>query len=189
MLQLCCENIVFVFVMPKRKCGINDNIRNEFPFIKGVEENVECNLCNAKFCIAHGGRSDVVNHIKTKKHKVAVQNKASNNSISNYMKTKSVSEMEKQLSLAAQEATFAYHTAVHNHSFKSMDCTTTIVRKLFNDKFTCSQTKCKAIITNVIAPFATKQILDELKETRFISVLIDSSNHLDKKLVPLVVRY
>jgi hypothetical protein len=49
--------------------------------------------------------------------------------------------------------------------------------------------KCKAIITNVIAPFATKQIDEELKEARFISVLIDSSNHLDKKLVPLVVRY
>jgi hypothetical protein len=42
----------------------------------------------------------------------------------------------------------------------------------------------QAIITNVIAPFATKQILQELKEARFVSVLIDSSNHLDKKLVP-----
>jgi hypothetical protein len=53
--------------------------------------------------------------------------------------------VEKQLSLAAQEAT----CAVHNHNFKSMDCTTTIVRKLFSDKFTCSQTKFRAIITNV----------------------------------------
>jgi hypothetical protein len=38
-------------------------------------------------------------------------------------------------------------------------------------------------------PFATKQILQELKEAHFISVLIESSNHLDKKLVPLIVRY
>jgi hypothetical protein len=67
------------------------------------------------------------------KKKLAVQNEASNNSISNYLSMKNIGEMEKQLSLAAQEATFAYHTAVHNHSFKSMDCTTTIVRKLFND--------------------------------------------------------
>jgi hypothetical protein len=63
------------------------------------------------------------------------------------------------------------------------------VRKLFNDKFTCSQTKCRAIITNVIVAFATKQVLQELKEARFISVLIDSSNHLEEKLVPLIVRY
>jgi hypothetical protein len=38
-------------------------------------------------------------------------------------------------------------------------------------------------------PFATKQILQELKEVCFISVLIDSSNHLDKKLVSMIVRY
>jgi hypothetical protein len=39
---------------------------------------------------------------------LGVQNKASNNSRSNYLSTKNVSEMEKQLSLAAQEATYAY---------------------------------------------------------------------------------
>jgi hypothetical protein len=76
--------------MAKRECSINDSIKSEYPFIKGVNEKVECTLCNAKFCIAHGGRSDVVNHVKTKKkkqHKLAVQNKASNNSISNYLST------------------------------------------------------------------------------------------------------
>jgi hypothetical protein len=100
-----------------------------------------------------------------------------------------ISEMEKQLLLAAQEAIFSYHTAVHNHNFKSIHCTTTIVRKFSNDKFTCSQTKCRAIITNVIAPpFAEEQILQELKEDRFIPVLMGSSNHLDEKFVPLSVR-
>jgi hypothetical protein len=75
---------------------------------------------------------------------------------------------------------------VHNHSFKSTDGTTTIVRKLFSDECTCSQTKCRAIITNVTDPFAAKQILQELKEARF---MIDSSNHLDEELVPLTVTY
>jgi hypothetical protein len=70
-----------------------------------------------------------------------------------------------------------------------MDCTIAIVKNLFNDKFRCPQTKSKAVITSVIAPFATKQIDEELKEDRFISVLNDSSNHLDKNLMPLVVRY
>jgi hypothetical protein len=115
--------------MPKRKCSINYNIRREFSFIKGVDENVECTLCNSKLCISRGGWLDVVNHVKTKKHKGAVQSKASNSS--NSLNAKTQSEMEKQLSLAAQEATFAYHTAVHNHSFKSMDCTTAIVKKTF----------------------------------------------------------
>jgi hypothetical protein len=51
------------------------------------------------------------------------------------------------------------------------------------------QTKCKAIIINVIAPFATKHVDEEVREDRFITVLIDSSNHLDKKLMSLFVRY
>jgi hypothetical protein len=58
-------------------------------------------LCNAKFCVAHDGQSDVVNHVK-KKSKLVVQKKAS-------LSTKNISKMEKQLSLVAQEATFAYH--------------------------------------------------------------------------------
>jgi hypothetical protein len=51
-------------MMAKRKCSINDSIKSEYAFIeKGVNENGECTLCNAKFCFAHGGRSDV-NHAK-----------------------------------------------------------------------------------------------------------------------------
>jgi hypothetical protein len=122
-----------------------------------------------------------------KKKRLAVQNKASDSSISNYLSTMNISEMEKRLSQVAQEVTFAYHTVVHNHSFKSMDCTTTVVTKLFSDKSICSQTKYRAIIIKVIAPFATKQILQELKEAHLIYALIDSSNHLDEKLVPLLL--
>jgi hypothetical protein len=44
--------------------------------------------------------------------------------------------------------------------------------KIFNNKFTCSQTKCRAIIANVIEPFAMKQLLQELKEASFISLLL-----------------
>jgi hypothetical protein len=62
------------------------------------------------------------------------------------------------------------------------------VKKLFKNKFTCSYIKRRAIITNVIEQFATKQILQEIKEARFISVFTDSSNHLDEKLVPLNVK-
>jgi hypothetical protein len=60
-----CKN-VFVFnhmVMAKCKCSINDSIKSKYPFIKGVNENLECMLCNTKFCIAHGGQLDVTNHV------------------------------------------------------------------------------------------------------------------------------
>jgi hypothetical protein len=51
-----CENLsVYIhIVMAKCKCSINDSIKSEYPFIKCVNENVKCTLCNLKFCIAHG---------------------------------------------------------------------------------------------------------------------------------------
>jgi hypothetical protein len=58
-------------VMAKCKCSINDSIKSKYPFVKGVNKNVECTLCNAKFGIAHGGQLDVF-HVKTKEHKLAV---------------------------------------------------------------------------------------------------------------------
>jgi hypothetical protein len=69
------ENLlVFIhIVMAKCKCSINDSIHTDHPFIKGANENVECMLHNAKFCTAHGGCLDVVNHVKTKKkNKLAI---------------------------------------------------------------------------------------------------------------------
>jgi hypothetical protein len=34
------------------------------------------------------------------------------------------------LKMFAEEGMFAFHTIVHNHSFRSMDCTTTLIKKL-----------------------------------------------------------
>jgi hypothetical protein len=129
--------------------------------------NAGCATRNFAFHMVVGRTSSIT---WNRKYKLTVQNKASNNSISNSSSTKNISEMEKRLSVAAQEATFSYHNAVHNHNFKSIDCITTVMRKLFNDKCACSQIKCIAIIINIIAPFAIKHILQELKEYRFSSV-------------------
>jgi hypothetical protein len=65
---IACENLsVFIHtVKPNRKCSINDSIKSEYPFIKDVNENAECTLCNAKFSTAYGGPLDVINHMKTK---------------------------------------------------------------------------------------------------------------------------
>jgi hypothetical protein len=45
------ENLsVFIHVvMAKCKCSINESFNSEYTFIKGVNENVECMLCNPKF--------------------------------------------------------------------------------------------------------------------------------------------
>jgi hypothetical protein len=44
-------------------------------------------------------------------------------------------------------------------------------------------------VENVLAPLSINQIREELKDAKFISVMIDSSNHKHTKLVPILVRY
>jgi len=51
------------------------------------------------------------------------------------------------------------------------------------------QTKTREIIVNVISPYIVDNIVKELRSAKFISVLVDGSNHKSIKLVPILVRY
>jgi len=56
-------------------------------------------------------------------------------------------------------------------------------------KFSCARTKCESIILNELAPFAMDQIIDELKAINFATVMIDTSNHKNLKIVHILIRY
>ena len=92
------------------------------------------------------------------------------------------------LALADKEATFAYHTVAHGQSFRSSDCASKLVSKLFKPKFSFGKTKCEAIVVNVIAPMWTDELHQELDRIDFVTVTIDASNIKEVKLVPIVVR-
>ena len=51
--------------------------------------------------------------------------------VTNFFKAASFDE---STILAAKEATFAYHTAIYGQSFKSSDCSSKLVSKLFGPK-------------------------------------------------------
>jgi hypothetical protein len=93
---------------------------------------------------------------------------------------------DKELDLAAKEGTFPFHTVAHNQSFQSMDCTSIIIRKLFEPKIASALTK---VVVNVLARLSINQIREELEGDKFISVMIDSSNHKHTKLVPILIYY
>lgn len=178
--------------MPKRKCVLTEKLRTEYPFIVPcncdgkVNEKVKCTQCNAIFSIQHGGRSDITQHIATKRHKLA-ENASVSSKVSDYFSKKAMGEMERNL--AADDATFAYHVCMHNQSFRSMDCTSKIIRKLYDKKFTCGQKKTQAIIVSVLAPYAMAVFRNELEKANYVSIMIDSSNHGALKIVPVLVRY
>ncbi|XP_025410915.1 uncharacterized protein LOC112683919 [Sipha flava] len=141
---------------------------------------------NQFFSIENGGRSDITQHVKQKKHLLAVSSSSSNKVTNFFTNVQSTNESKR---IAAEEGLFAYHTIIHNHSFRSMDCTTSIIKKIYEKKFSCARTKCESIIVNVIAPFAIQQMLDELKSVKFLTIMVDTSNHKNLKLVPILIRY
>jgi len=80
--------------MPKlrRKCVFNENLQKEYEFLKicvkpGSIDKIECIKCGAIFSIEHGGKSDITQHINTKRHKLAVESEKGN-SVTNYFTKK-----------------------------------------------------------------------------------------------------
>jgi hypothetical protein len=84
-------------------------------------------------------------------HRRAINATASANIRENFFKAKDGNNSD--LQCAAIEATFSYHTARHELSFNTSDCTSKLVKKLYDPKFSSARTKTKAIIVNVISPF------------------------------------
>lgn len=125
-------------------------------------------------------------HLKTDKHTKVDNAASSSQSISEYFSA----PRQADLHMSACEGVWAYHTIDENHSFRSNDCTSKILRKCFGHlKFSCARTKCEAIVTNVLAPYATNVLKEELQNIRFISILTDASNHGNIKMFPVLIRY
>jgi uncharacterized membrane protein len=121
-----------------------------------------------------------------KRHKLA-ENASVSSKVSDYFSKKSIGEME--INLAADKATFEYHVCMHNQSFRSMNCTSKIIRKLYDKKFTCGQKKTQAVVVSVLAPYAMAVFRNELEKVNYVSIMINSFNHGALKIVPVLVRY
>ncbi|XP_051167012.1 uncharacterized protein LOC127285186 [Leptopilina boulardi] len=187
----------------KRKCGNRRNndgrsklqrqqeqLGAEYLHIKKfkTDSQILCQICQSAFTISSGGKNDIVRHNASEKHKNALKEAASSSQVTDFFKTKNVFG-SKEKELAAAEAVLSYHTITHNHSFRSMDCTSRLVQILFEKKFACKRTKTEAIVVNVLAPHAQMNLKTELSSASYVSIYTDSSNHKDLKLFPILVRY
>jgi len=72
---------------------------------------------------------------------------------------------------------------------RSSDCSAGLIRTLYDSKFTLAKTKLAAIVSNVIAPHINKRIDDDLNTVSFISIMTDTSNHKNIKILPIIIRY
>lgn len=176
--------------MPKRKCTFNDNLKAKYPFIKqtNTPSNVRCEKCRTEFSVSHSGAGDIEHHLKSEKHKNADRAAASSSSMLNFFKKSSV-PTSKDLDIAAAEGVWAYHTIQENHSFRSNDCASKLIQSCFDQKFRCARTKTEAIVVNILAQTAIKELKDDLGKSNCISISTDASNHGSKKIYPVLVRF
>jgi hypothetical protein len=124
--------------MPKRRCTFTVFLQFEFTFLKNCEEigKVFCTVCKGIFSIEHGGRSDIKQHMEKKKHTSALSSFSESDKVTSYFIKQGPAGLTSEgLKIAAEEGMFAFHTIVHNHSFRSMDCTTTLIKKLHEKSF------------------------------------------------------
>uniref|UniRef100_H3AJ28 HAT C-terminal dimerisation domain-containing protein n=1 Tax=Latimeria chalumnae TaxID=7897 RepID=H3AJ28_LATCH len=164
--------------MSKRKCVFNDKLQEEFPFLVEV----------TKYDVAHGSWSDIGNHLKCTKHKKALTTISSSSAvITGFFKKDKASEAD--LLVACQVGTWAYHIMNHGQSFKSTNCTSKLIKKMYKPKFSSARTKTEAIISSVLVPMAEEELESDLSKATYISVAIDSSNHKHTKLVPVIMHY
>lgn len=176
--------------MPKRVCKFSESLQSKFPFLKKVrthDDRVKCEQCGSEFSVAHGGQSDINDHLNSKKHKNSLLSLAGSSKISTFFKN--TNPLDSEYEIAAKEATFAYHTSNHNISFNSNTCSSRLISKFFEPKFSLGKTKCEAIILNVIAPLALEELKNDLINANFVALSMDASNRKEVKLVPIVVRY
>jgi hypothetical protein len=91
--------------------------------------------------------------------------------------------------IAASEALVAYRTVHQGQSFRANDCLSTLIKKIYEPKFSSARSKSEAIITNILSPYIAGKVKEDLNKTKSIPVSLDASNKKDIKLFPIVVRY
>lgn len=133
--------------MSKIKTKFNPALQREFPFLKiaaGNDSEVSCNLCNSKFSVAFRGRTSIADHIKSAKHIKSARQVQGNRSVTEFIADNPAVRV-----LQAQELTFAYHAGKHQMSGPTTDCTSRLVAKFFQPKFSGGYTKMAKLVEKV----------------------------------------
>ena len=132
--------------------------------------------------------------VESTKNKKAIRGETSSAKVTDYF-CKTGTQTEDNV--ATGEATMAFQIVKHYQSYKSNDCTSPLVRKLFPDsniskKYSCVRTKVEAIIVNnVLSPMTVKYVLNDIQEhgIMYLVVATDSSIYQSTKLFLTVVQY
>ncbi|GBO46480.1 hypothetical protein AVEN_160992-1 [Araneus ventricosus] len=178
--------------MGKTKCVFKVNLQQDYKFLKLCNESnkgrVYCTLCTGEFSVAHKGKGDNEYHVKTAKHRSAINATASTN-IRDFFKPKMGITITVIWSVLLTKLHF--HTTQLDTNSVSEHQTAHLnwFKKLYDPKFSSARTKTEEIILNVISPFIFDNVSRSLENVNYVTVTMDSSNRSEVRVVPIVVRY
>jgi hypothetical protein len=103
--------------MPKRRRVFTESLATEYPFLKEDQQvgKVLRSICKSQFSIDHGGHTNILQHIKKRKHAIAAETKSCSKKITSYFTKETTTDDCKHI--AAKEGLFAFHTIKHKYSF------------------------------------------------------------------------
>ncbi|CAF3880900.1 unnamed protein product, partial [Adineta steineri] len=146
-----------------------------------------CKACLRTFSIREG-KPALRKHMNSEIHKIHMKSFGNNVLITQT----SFTEIQK---VSAMEGTFVYHGVRHGHSYISQQCTINLVKDLFSScsnaakNLACARTKSRAVACNVLAPYFTSKLIDEVFQSRFFLISFDASNKGNVKTYPFTVQY
>jgi hypothetical protein len=145
--------------MPKRGCVYTDSLEAAYPFLKGDQQvgKVLCPIYKSQFSTEHGGRSDVLQHIKKRKHTIPTETKSCIKKVTSYFTKETVTDECKHI--AAEEGLCTPHNKTQ--PFLSIHGLYILSDKIVRGKIFMWSRKCESIAVNVLAPFAMQQFFEE----------------------------
>lgn len=137
------------------------------------------------------GSQDLECHIASEKHKRNIQSCSSSRTLDTIFLQQKLKPAQ---DVHAAEGALAFHTAKHNSSYRSMDCTPKLNQEMYFDsdiakKVSTARTKTECIINKVIAPHAIDVTVEVLSGISCFGVATDGSNHGCQKMFPILVQY
>ena len=145
----------------------------------------KCMICVTDISVSHGGRNDIMKHIKGKHHQEMVKSATSTRPLASFYKPQ-VSQ-----SLIEAETRWTTFVSKHNIAFLASDHATKLFAKMFPDseiakKFACGRTKTTAIIKQALAPHFLKKATQSMSNP--FSIMMDESNDKTDKSSIILVR-
>lgn len=148
-----------------------------------------CKACLKTFSVYADGKTALEKHRNSNAHKKSMISFQNNGALAQFITPEN--ELDK---ISATECVLVFHGVKHGHSYRSQACNTDLLRTLFQSStiakaISCGKTKARAIACNVLGPYFTNKIVDDVLKSRFYSLSVDASNRSYFKMFPFAVQY